>query len=101
MPENVDHVDGDRSNNLIENLRDSTIQQNAWNRKPQSNCVSMYKGVCWKKNKNRWIARIKCNGKSKQIGSFTCEKAAAFAYDAEARKVFGEFAWLNMPEDAE
>lgn len=43
----LDHINGVRDDNRIENLREVTSQQNNFNRKPNSNSTSNYKGVSW------------------------------------------------------
>ena len=42
--------------------------------------TSQYKGVSWKKNRNKWQSQIKINGKSKHLGYFTSEEDAAESY---------------------
>ena len=50
----LDHKDGNRSNDRIDNLREATHLQNQWNRKTQRNSTSRYKGVSWNKRDKRW-----------------------------------------------
>ena len=47
----------------------------------------------------RWLALIRINGKTTYLGYFDTREDAARAYDAAAREHFGEFAWLNFPDD--
>ena len=54
VPKNIDHIDGDRTNNKISNLRDVTHQQNMMNRKKRCGSQSAYKGIY--KVKNSWVA---------------------------------------------
>jgi len=99
-PENrfVDHINHNGLDNRRVNLRLVTMQQNIWNkRKQRGNYSSQYKGVNWNKNENKWVARITCNGKTISLGYFDGEKAAAKAYDAKAKKLFGEYAAPNLP----
>jgi hypothetical protein len=56
--------------------------------------ISRYKGVS--RNREKWQARIKVDGKQSHLGIFTDEEDAARAYDAAARELFGEFAYLNF-----
>jgi len=91
----VDHIDRNSLNNTKRNLRLCTQAQNCCNRIAKHG-TSRFKGVHWSKTRKRWIARIKRNGKSRQIGSFENEIEAAKAYDREARRLFGRFAWLNF-----
>jgi len=97
-PEDIftDHRDGDGLNNRRYNLRDAKNIQNLWNSKPHRDGSSKYKGVCWAKNRGKWLSRIMANGKTTQIGYFTCEERAAKEYDRRAKLLHGEFARLNF-----
>lgn len=50
---------------------------------------------------HKWRAKIKVNGKTINIGTYEFAKDAAKAYDVEALKYFGEFAYLNFPHKAD
>jgi len=94
----IDHINHNGLDNRKSNLRICTMQQNAWNmRKQRGNCTSQYKGVTWRKDTGKWQARIICNAKKISIGYFDDEKAAAMAYDAKAKELFGEYAAPNLP----
>lgn len=86
----VDHINGDRSDNRPENLRVVTRSQNLrahCNKRP--NASSQYRGVSWVKREQKWASSIFYNGVSKRLGLFTDEKAAAIAYnDAAAEAGF-------------
>ena len=92
----VDHVDGNRSNNCIRNLRESTHSQNARNRVADKNSTSTYLGVHFDASRSKWVASICVNGKPSRIGSFLREEDAALAYDKMAIKIHGEFARPNF-----
>lgn len=81
-----------------ENLRVGvTRSQNAANsRKPCSGKSSQFKGVHWKKQYQKWCARIKVNGRTAHLGYFANELDAARAYDVAARRHFGQFAKCNL-----
>lgn len=97
----VDHIDGDGLNNRRVNLRIVTHRQNIWNRKKNVNPTSSkFKGVSLYKKSGRWVAYIAAHGKRRHIGYFDDEEAAARAYDAEARRLHGEFACLNFPGES-
>jgi len=49
---------------------------------------------------NRFESRIKVDGKCRYLGLFLTAEAAALAYDAAAREVFGDYAWTNFPLEA-
>ena len=63
FPEAVDHIDGDRFNNKIENLREATHVENHYNRKVQKNNKSGSKNVCWHKLINKWSVDLTVNKK--------------------------------------
>jgi len=93
----VDHINHNGLDDRIANLRIATPRQNNWNtRKRRGNCSSKYKGVSRAKDEKKWRARITFNGRSILIGDFVDERAAAMAYDAKARELFGEYASLNL-----
>lgn len=94
----ADHKDNDGLNNQRNNLRPANASQNGGNRgKGVGKKTSKFKGVCWDKSKNKWMASIHFNYKGIFLGRFHKEKDAALAYDAAARKYFGEFAKTNFP----
>lgn len=94
----TDHRNGDGLDNRRANLRRATKAQNNRNRRKTIG-YSKYKGVGW--HENRWCAQIKVNGKKIHLGRFISEEDAARAYDAAARREFGEFAALNFPQPGE
>lgn len=95
--EQIDHIDRDKSNNKIENLRESSISQNGANRTSKPNSSSGYLGVYWSKQEKKWIASIRKGGKRFHLGRFDCEEDAARAYDTMAIIKHGQFANLNFP----
>lgn len=90
----VDHIDRDRKNNLVENLRLATKVQNSRNTGPQKGS-SKFKGVSFNKRLKRWHAYIQYKGKRKHIGFYEKETDAAKSYNYWAVKSFGKFAVLN------
>lgn len=64
----IDHLDGNKLNNKIDNLRDVTIQENAKNTKINVKSKTKIMGVGWHKMSKKWRARIKhtCNGEKKE-----------------------------------
>lgn len=89
MPEDqVDHINGIRTDNRWCNLRAANDRLNCENKHgPQSNNTSGYRGVWWSKINSRWIAEIWVNGKKNRIGSFTCVHEAGKAYLEAKRKL--------------
>jgi len=96
----VDHIDHNGLNNRRSNLRLCTAQQNARNNRPQRRAKSKYKGVSWRKDGKVFRAQIWHNAKSINLGRFKSETDAAKAYDKAAKKLFGKFAYLNFPDQA-
>lgn len=92
LPKFVDHIDCDKTNNNIENLREATTIQNSQNKPKQKNNKSGVKGVCWDKNKNRWIGRVSVNGKEVHVGTFTDFDEAVKEVKLYREKTHGEFA---------
>ena len=92
----IDHIDGNRSNNNIENLRLATALENQYNKFRQTNGTSSYKGVWYDSVKECWKASIRLVDKRLYIGQFETELAAAIAYDEYAIKLQGKFAKLNI-----
>jgi hypothetical protein len=88
--DDVDHIDGNPSNNAIANLREATRSQNHQNKRSRRNTSSGLKGVTWQGRK--WVARIKRDGRNDYLGSFKTAEEAHAAYCAAAKEAYGEFA---------
>ncbi len=93
MPIQVDHIDGNRINNKIENLREATSAQNNQNR--MATGASKIKGVVWHKQSKKWVASICINRKSVHLGSFEKIEDAAQVATAVRKELHGEFARGN------
>jgi hypothetical protein len=85
----IDHINRDKTDNRIENLREATPQQNNFNREGNTNAVSQFKGVS--KKRDRWRARITVDGVEHSLGSFDTEIEAGLAYKAAAKLLQGEY----------
>lgn len=80
----IDHIDHDRANNIITNLRLVTHQENSKNQKIRSTNSSGFTGVFWYKRHNKWLASIKVNGKAKYLGLYKAlSDAVLVRLDAE------------------
>jgi hypothetical protein len=88
----VDHKNGNPSDNNIDNLRLATDIQNCQNQKISKNNTSGYKGVCFKKDRNKWHAGIRVNGIIKHLGYYDTPKIASEVYKKAAEIYFKEFA---------
>jgi len=76
IPKNIDHINGVRSDNRLDNLRSVTHKENHKNQViPRSN-TSGAMGVSWHKRDKKWYARIKVNGKEKYLGLFSDKNEA-------------------------
>jgi hypothetical protein len=90
MPNLVDHIDGNKSNNKIENLRDCSKSQNGMNRHHPSSSSTGHRNV-YKKGAAFQVA-LRSDKKTIYVGSFVdIHKAISAAQEARA-KHFGEFA---------
>ena len=92
LPEMLDHIDGDGSNNRIENLRECTASENAYNSKLRIDNTSGIKGVYWHKHGKKWYSNITVEGKVKRLGYFNDLKGAKKAVEEARLKYHGEFA---------
>ena len=95
----VDHIDANGMNNWPGNLRVCTQLENAHGTRPRG-LTSRFKGVSYVLELGLWEASICNRRKMVHIGYYKTEIEAARAYDAEALKRFGQFAWLNFPHEA-
>ena len=66
----LDHINGNRDDNRIENLRISNPLINMQNRKQNENCKSGCSGVYFNKRENKWRAHIKSNKKNIHLGYY-------------------------------
>lgn len=77
----IDHINGNRADNWITNLRDVSPSTNLQNQaKPHKGNTSGFLGVSWSKSKKRWRAQIFANGRNEYLGSFDTAEAAHAAY---------------------
>jgi hypothetical protein len=79
----IDHIDRNKLNNNLSNLRWVTNSFNSRNRNKRVNQIttSKYKGVNFYKAKNKWVVGIRINGKRTHLGYFENENEAGIAYN--------------------
>lgn len=92
LPKYIDHADGNRLNNRIENLRAANACENGYNKPAQSNNKSGCKGVRWQKQIKHWCVEIQVNKVKKYLGIYKDLELADLVAQ-EARDLYhGKFA---------
>ena len=87
----VDHIDCNKQNNNVINLRWCTNQENQRNTNLSNKNTSNVKGVHFNKQKNKWRAQIKIDGISFHLGYYNTIEEAKQARIKKVNEVFGEF----------
>ena len=82
----LDHINGNRSDNRIQNLRECSNAENCQNVKAHRDGAGK-RGTTFDKRVGRWIASIGLDGKRYHIGYFDTQEQASSAYEAEKRRV--------------
>ena len=92
----IDHIDGNKSNNKIENLRLATEMENAQNRDKQKNNKTGFKGVTYHKKDKKYQAQIHSKGKTLFLGYYDTPELASAAYVNAANKRHNQFAHYSI-----
>jgi len=87
MPEFIDHIDGNKANNKIENLRGVNHAQNLQNQKLRIDNKSGTKGVSWHKIAKKWRVQIIANKNVYHLGLFEDFELASLVAQ-EARDMY-------------
>ena len=91
-PQNqIDHVNGIKSDNRLCNLREASNADNMRNVGKQAHNTSGLKGVSWHKHRAKWRADTKVDGKRIWLGLYDCPAAASFAYQIASDTHHGVF----------
>lgn len=90
----IDHIDGNKQNNLISNLRQASQMQNAKNHRSSDVNTCKPKGI-WINRHGKFCADIYADGERVHLGSHQTIDEAAHAYNKAAIRLHGEFACLN------
>jgi len=91
----LDHINGDRADNRIANLRMATVAGNMQNRGKMPSNKSGFKGVWFRLQRKRWVASISVDGRQRHLGTFHTPEQASAAYAEAARRLHGEFARID------
>ena len=92
LPEFIDHINGNRSDNRIENLRSATKEENGQNRIMPSHNTSGVKNVSWMKNNKKWGVHLRINGKKRWFGLHDDLEFAELVAMEARNKYHGEYA---------
>jgi hypothetical protein len=92
LPESVDHIDGNPSNNSWNNLRKATLNQNQHNRKISVNNTSGVKGVWWDKARRKWHVELMTYGIKTHLGRYSTLEEATKVITLARNEMHGEFA---------
>lgn len=90
-PASIDHINRNRADNRWLNLRAATLQQQSWNALAKASNACGIRGVYFAKDKNKWVAEIRLNGRAVRLGHFPTKEEAAAAYQNAGRAARGEF----------
>ena len=98
IPEITDHINQNPTDNRIENLRNATRVENAYNCKLRSDNTSGVKGVTWCKNKRKWLARLYADKRCVYLGRFADMQDAIAAVMLARTQYHGAFASEGMTQ---
>ena len=84
----IDHINGNKTDNRLCNLRLATNSQNQQNRPAPQNNTSGYRGVTWHKQASKWMARICLDNKRVSLGLFETAEEAYKAYRLKASEIY-------------
>jgi len=91
LPKQIDHIDGNPTNNKIDNLREVSLSQNAWNRNANTNSMSNIKGVRLHKC-GKYQVRLQVNNKSMHLGLYADLELAELVVTEARNKFHGVYA---------
>ncbi|WP_179103944.1 HNH endonuclease [Burkholderia pseudomallei] len=94
-PPIMDHINNDRADNRISNLREVGHAENQWNKSLNRNNSVGLKGAHYHKTSGKWASHIRCRGKRKRLGLFETAEEAHEVYCLAAVMLHGEYANLG------
>lgn len=92
LPKFIDHINGIKHDNRIENLRVASPSQNCHNRRVNKNNTSGVKGVTWHKRDKKWYVRVGILGNLKSFGYYDDLELAELVAIEARNKYHGDFA---------
>jgi hypothetical protein len=87
------HIDRDKTNNNLLNLRFCSHSENQRNHEIQRNNTSGYKGVSWSNKAKKWLSQIQINRKGTFLRYFNTKEEAYEAYKKASQEYHGEFGY--------
>lgn len=90
----IDHINGVRADDRIENLREATRSQNQANASYEHSNTSGYRGVS-RTSQGKWIAYISINGRNKCLGTYEKPEIASEAFRFASSIVRGEYSFAR------
>lgn len=95
LPRMLDHIDCNRANNRIENLREASLSQNRMNSTIAKNNTSGSKGVWWNKVHQKWQVCIRKDNKSNYLGTYSNKEEAIQVANKYREQIHAEFCRHN------
>lgn len=89
LPDLIDHIDGDTTNNQSDNLREATKENNRWNCSPNKSTQSGVKGVYY--DRGRWKALVNFKGDRYYLGMYSSIEEAAEVVRVKYELLQGEY----------
>jgi hypothetical protein len=88
----TDHINCDKADNRIDNLREATRSENSANRPPPAHNRSGFKGVHFDKSRQKWMAFIRKDWRVRNLGRYATKEEAVAVRRAAELEIYGEFA---------
>lgn len=96
LPHLLDHIDGDPTNNRVENLRSCNYAEN--NRNSRHTSTSGVKGVTWDSSRNKWRCQIHVDSKNYNLGRYDTLEEATKVINTARAELHGVFANYQTKE---